>query len=116
MGNHFHFLFGNVGGEPGVGHELDARGLLARLEPPPAAPRHVFQGHHKAVVVNGVERDGSYFKIVADYIHLNPVRSGCRSNGLVYIRNRLMGQPLVAHIALNRGERSELAEAGAQLM
>ncbi len=30
----------------------------------------------KAVVVNGEEYDGSYFKIVADYIHLNPVRSG----------------------------------------
>lgn len=28
------------------------------------------------MVVNGEERDGSYFKIVADYIHLNPVRSG----------------------------------------
>ena len=30
----------------------------------------------KAVVVNGEARDGSYFKIVADYIHLNPRRSG----------------------------------------
>lgn len=37
---------------------------------------HVFQGRYKAVVVNGAERDGSYFKIVADYIHLNPVRAG----------------------------------------
>jgi len=37
---------------------------------------HVFQGRYKAVVVNGEERDGSYFKIVADYIHLNPVRAG----------------------------------------
>ena len=39
-----------------------------------------------------------------------------RSNGLVYTRNRLKDQPFVAHIALNRGERSELAEAGARLM
>ena len=37
---------------------------------------HVFQGRYKAVVVNGEAADGSYFKIVADYIHLNPVRSG----------------------------------------
>jgi hypothetical protein len=37
---------------------------------------HVFQGRYKAVVVNGEEREGCYFKIVADYIHLNPVRSG----------------------------------------
>ncbi len=28
------------------------------------------------MVVNGEGADGSYFKIVADYIHLNPVRSG----------------------------------------
>ncbi len=28
------------------------------------------------MVVNGEEREGCYFKIVADYIHLNPVRSG----------------------------------------
>jgi PhoH-like ATPase len=39
-----------------------------------------------------------------------------RSNGLVYTRNRLKGQPFVAHVALNRGERSDLAEAGARLM
>ena len=30
----------------------------------------------KAVVVNGGERGGEYFRIVADYIHLNPVRAG----------------------------------------
>lgn len=36
---------------------------------------HVFQGRYKAVVVNG-EGSGEYFRIVADYIHLNPVRSG----------------------------------------
>jgi hypothetical protein len=28
------------------------------------------------MVVNGEEADGSYFKIVADYIHLNPLRAG----------------------------------------
>lgn len=31
---------------------------------------------YEAVVVNGEAADGSDFKIVADYIHLNPVRSG----------------------------------------
>jgi PhoH-like ATPase len=39
-----------------------------------------------------------------------------RSNGLVYTRNRLKGQPFAAHVPLNRGERSALAEAGARLM
>ncbi len=28
------------------------------------------------MVVDGEEAEWSYFKIVADYIHLNPVRSG----------------------------------------
>jgi len=37
---------------------------------------HVFQGRYKSVVVNGEEAGGSYFKIVADYIHLNPARAG----------------------------------------
>jgi len=37
---------------------------------------HVFQGRYKSVVVNGEEAEGSYFKILADYIHLNPVRAG----------------------------------------
>jgi hypothetical protein len=37
---------------------------------------HVFQGPYKSLVVNGEDRDGRYFKIVADYIHLNPARSG----------------------------------------
>jgi hypothetical protein len=36
---------------------------------------HVFQGLYKAVVLNG-EGSGMYFRIVADYIHLNSVRSG----------------------------------------
>lgn len=36
---------------------------------------HLFQGRYKAVVVNGEERDAYYFRKVADYIHLNPVRA-----------------------------------------
>jgi PhoH-like ATPase len=39
-----------------------------------------------------------------------------RSNGLVYTRNRLKGQSFTAHVALTRGERSELADVGARLM
>jgi putative transposase len=37
---------------------------------------HLFQGRYKAVVVNGEDRDAHYFRIVADYIHMNPVRAG----------------------------------------
>ena len=37
---------------------------------------HVFQGRYKAVPVNGDAADAYYFRIVADYIHLNPARAG----------------------------------------
>jgi len=37
---------------------------------------HVFQGRYKAVPVNGDSADAYYFRIVADYIHLNPARAG----------------------------------------
>jgi len=54
--------------------------------------------------------------LVGDPAQIDNPYVDSRSNGLVYTRNRLKGQPFVAHVALNRGERSELAEAGAQLM
>lgn len=38
------------------------------------------------------------------------------SNGLVYTRNRLKGESIAAHVTLNKGERSALAEIGAKLM
>ena len=37
---------------------------------------HVFQGRYKSVPVNAAENAGEYFRIVADYIHLNPARAG----------------------------------------
>jgi len=76
MGNHFHLLLETP--EPnlvagmkwlmGVFSQGWNRRRLRR--------GHVFQGRYKAVVVNGEERDGYYLRTTADYIHLNPVRSG----------------------------------------
>jgi len=37
---------------------------------------HVFQGRYKSVPVNSSDADTYYFRIVADYIHLNPARAG----------------------------------------
>ena len=76
MGNHFHLLLETP--EPNLvagmkwmlGVYSQAWNLRRQRH------GHVFQGRYKSVVVNGEESDGSYFKIVADYIHLNPVRSG----------------------------------------
>ncbi|MCF7675671.1 MAG: PhoH family protein [Akkermansiaceae bacterium] len=66
-------------------------------------------------IVTRMSRD-SKLVMVGDPAQIDNPYVDSRSNGLVYTRNRLKGQSFVAHVALNRGERSELAEAGAQLM
>lgn len=76
MGNHFHLLLETPEANLVDGMKwmlgVFSQGWNRRRE----RRGHVFQGRYKSVVVNGEERDGSYFKIVADYIHLNPARSG----------------------------------------
>ncbi len=59
---------------------------------------------------------GSKLVMLGDPAQIDHPYVDSRSNGLVYTRNRLKGQAFVAHVSLNKGERSPLAEAGAQLM
>ncbi len=59
---------------------------------------------------------GSKLVLVGDPEQIDNPYVDSRSNGLVFTRNRLKGQEFAAHIALSRGERSPLAEAGAHLM
>jgi len=59
---------------------------------------------------------GSKLVLVGDPEQIDNPYVDSRSNGLVFTRNRLKGQPFTAHVTLSRGERSPLAEAGAQLM
>ena len=59
---------------------------------------------------------GSKLILVGDPAQIDNPYVDSRSNGLVYTRKRLKGQPFVAHVSLSRGERSPLAEAGAQMM
>ena len=66
-------------------------------------------------IVTRMSRD-SKLVMVGDPAQIDNPYVDSRSNGLVYTRNRLKGQSFTAHVALNRGERSELAEAGARLM
>lgn len=66
-------------------------------------------------IVTRMSRD-SKLVMIGDPAQIDNPYVDSRSNGLVYTRNRLKGQSFVAHIALNRGERSELADAGARLM
>ncbi len=59
---------------------------------------------------------GSKLVMVGDPAQIDNPYVDQRSNGLVYTRDRLKNQACAAHVTLERGERSELAEAGARLM
>lgn len=59
---------------------------------------------------------GSKLVLIGDPAQIDNPYVDSRSNGLVYTRQRMRGQPFAAHIALSKGERSPLAEAGARLL
>jgi len=59
---------------------------------------------------------GSKLVLVGDPAQIDHPYVDSRSNGLVFTRQRMRGQDFAAHVTLNKGERSDLAEAGARLM
>ena len=59
---------------------------------------------------------GSKLVLIGDPAQIDNPYVDSRSNGLVYTRQRMRGQPFAAHIPLLKGERSPLAEAGARLL
>jgi PhoH-like ATPase len=59
---------------------------------------------------------GSKLVLIGDPAQIDNPYVDSRSNGLVYTRNRLKGESVTAHVCLNKGERSALAEIGARLM
>jgi REP element-mobilizing transposase RayT len=76
MGNHFHLLL-----ETPEANLVDGmKWLLGTFSQGWNRARqrrgHVFQGRYKSVPVNGEDTGAYYFRIVADYIHLNPARAG----------------------------------------
>lgn len=75
MGNHFHMLLETPEPNLVAGMKWLMGGFSQAWNRRRKRRGHVFQGRYKAVIVNG-EGSGHYFRIVADYIHLNPVRSG----------------------------------------
>ena len=74
MGNHFHLLLET----PQPNLVAGMKWLLGTFSQGWNRARrrrgHVFQGRYKSVPVNFA--DCHYFRIVADYIHLNPARAG----------------------------------------
>ncbi len=59
---------------------------------------------------------GSKLIMVGDPAQIDNPYVDSRSNGLVFTRQKMRGQDFAAHVTLSRGERSDLAEAGARLM
>ncbi len=59
---------------------------------------------------------GSKLVLIGDPAQIDNPYVDSRSNGLVYTRQRMRGQPFAAHVPLLKGERSPLAEAGARLL
>lgn len=59
---------------------------------------------------------GSKLVLVGDPAQIDNPYVDRLSNGLVYTRDRLRDEPCSAHVSLERGERSQLAEAAAKKM
>jgi REP element-mobilizing transposase RayT len=87
MSNHFHLLLETP--EPNLVDGMRylmgtfSQGWNARHQ----RRGHVFQGRYKSIPVSGERAaDGSYFRVTADYIHLNPARA-----------RLLTGEPLTSY-------------------
>ncbi len=59
---------------------------------------------------------GSKLIMIGDLSQIDNPYVDAHTNGLVYTRSRLEGQPFMAHVNLFKGERSEMAEVAANLM
>ena len=59
---------------------------------------------------------GSKIIMIGDLAQIDNPYVDAHTNGLVYTRNHLQGQPFMAHVNLFKGERSEMAEVAANLM
>lgn len=79
MGNHFHLLLET----PQANLVSGMKWLMSTFSQGWNRTRlrrgHVFQGRYKSVPVT--DGDAHYFRIVADYIHLNPARAGLAGGG-----------------------------------
>ena len=87
MGNHFHLLLET----PQANLVTGMQWLLGTYSQGWNRARlrrgHVFQGRYKSVPVIGTDADAYDFRMVADYIHLNPARvglAGGRRGSLTY--------------------------------
>ena len=60
--------------------------------------------------------EGTKLVFTGDIFQIDHPYLDCHSNGLSYLIEKMQGQPLYAHIHLEKGERSELAELASNLL
>ena len=82
MGNHFHLLLETPEANLAAGMRVLLGAFSQAWNHRHQRRGHVFQGRYKAVPVAGERAaDAHYFKVVADYIHLNPARAKLAGGG-----------------------------------
>src|SRR5204862_740105 len=60
--------------------------------------------------------EGTKIVLTGDIRQIDQPYLDTLSNGLSYLINRMTGQPIFAHITLEKGERSALADLGSELL
>ena len=100
MGNHYHLLLETPEANLCVGMKWLQSTYTIRFNARHKQRGHLFQGRYKAVIVDG--EDGTYFRTLSDYIHLNPVRARMLEDG-----GKLMDYRWSSYPALVKGKRSE---------
>jgi len=91
MGNHYHLLLETPEANLSRGMRLLQGIYTIRHNARHRLRGHLFQGRYKAILVDG--EDASYFRIVGDYIHLNPVRAGLLGGGEILVDFRWSSFP-----------------------
>jgi PhoH-like ATPase len=60
--------------------------------------------------------EGTKLVLTGDIRQIDQPYLDTLSNGLSYLINRMTGQPIFAHITLEKGERSALADLASELL
>lgn len=71
---------------------------------------------HEVKTIISRAGEGTKIVLTGDIHQIDHPYLDSLSNGLSYVINRMKGQPLYAHIMLEKGERSELAELASDLL
>lgn len=110
MSNHYHLMLETPQANLVAGMTWLQNTYTIRFNRRHRLSGHLFQGRYKAVLVDPDE--GSYFLLLADYIHLNPARAG-----LLKREESILEYPWssLAHYVAPRGRRPVWMEVAAVL-